>query len=141
MPATTASLLCRGGQRHGGDGIVGDRGGVEVADFGVHAVALANSLQPRTGAEGLGVGAAPPEIDSTRPAILGIDELLANQPRHIAEAGSNPAEMLGAGSLVDARRQPILNDRGDHNIVLLIFTQRASVTLARQRVRPRVRAV
>ena len=120
------------------DGIVGDRGGVEVADFRVHAVALADAFEPRAGVEGLSVGAAPPQIASTRPAILGVDKLFANQPRHIAEAGSNPPEMLGAGGLVDARRQPILNDSGDHNIVLLIFTRRASVTSARQRVRSRV---
>src|SRR6516162_58482 len=138
MPATMASLLRRGGQQHSVDGIVGDRGGVEVADFGVHAVALADTREPGAGVEGFGVGAALPEIDATRPAILSIDELLANQPRHIAKAGGNPAEMLGAGGLADARRQPILNDRGDHNIVLLIFTRPASVTSARQRVRQRV---
>ena len=88
------------------DGIVGDRGGVEVADLGVHPVALADALEPGAGVEGLGVGAIPPQIDAARPTVLGIDELLADQPPHLAEAGRDLTEMFGAGieMIVDGSR-------------------------------------
>src|SRR3977135_3038851 len=96
--------------------IVGDAGGVEILDLRVHAVALADAGEPRPGVERLGVGAAPPQIAATGPAILGIDELLAYQARHRAEPRRDIAEMLGAGLQIDRRRQLVLHDRGNHRL-------------------------
>jgi hypothetical protein len=46
---------------------------------------------------------------------------LRSRPGTIAEAQRDRAEMLGGGGLADARRQPILNDRGYHDGILLVL--------------------
>src|SRR6516164_2946149 len=98
---------------------------MEIANLGIHAVAFTNAIEPRAGIEPLGVGASAPEIDPTRPAIIGIDELLSDQPRYIAETGCDAAEMRGAGGLVDTRRQPVLNNCRDHDGVLRMINSPA----------------
>ena len=50
------------------------------------------------------------QIDAASPAVLGINELLADEPRHRPKARRDLAEMLGAGLEVDIRRQAILDD-------------------------------
>src|SRR5215469_10086241 len=106
---------------------------MEIADLGIHAVALTNAIEPRAGIEPLGVGASAPEIDPTRPAIIGIDELLAEQYRHIAEAGCDLVEMRGACGLVDTRWQPILNNCGDHDVVLQMINSPADAAAGSSR--------
>src|SRR4029077_13885766 len=88
----------------------------KILDLRIHAVALADAGEPRPAVERLGVGAALPQIDAASPAILGINELLAYQPRHAAEAGRDVAEMLGAGVQINRWRQLVLHDRRDHRL-------------------------
>jgi hypothetical protein len=45
------------------------------------------------------------QIDAASPAVLGINELLADESRHRPKARRDLAEMLGAGLEVDIRRQ------------------------------------
>src|SRR5438046_23447 len=89
--------------------IVGDAGGVEILDLRVHAVALADAFEPWPIIEGLGVGAALPQIDAAGPTVLGIDELLAHQPRHLPKTRRDGAEMRGAGREIDRWRQLVLH--------------------------------
>src|SRR5262249_25502454 len=74
----------------------------------------AYASQPRPRIECLGVGPCLPQIDAAGPAVFGINKLLADEPRHRPKAWRDLAEMLGAGLEVDARRQPILDDCGNH---------------------------
>src|SRR5258706_16131410 len=85
--STGAGKSVRGvGQQHRRRGVVGNAGGGEILDLRVHAVARADAVAPRSGIERLGIGAGLPEVDATGPAVLGIDELLADQAGHAAEA-------------------------------------------------------
>src|SRR6266851_3515405 len=98
-------LFRRVRQQYRFDRIVGNAGGLEILDLRLHAVAVANAVEPGSGVERVGVGAALPQIDAAGPAALGIDELLADEAWDAAEAGRNGAEMRGAGVEVDAWRQ------------------------------------
>src|SRR6202171_890192 len=106
--------LLRVGEQHRLGRIVGHASGVEILDLRIHAVALANASEPRPRIERLGVGARRPQIDAPGPAVLGINELLANEPRHGPKDRRDLAEMLGAGLEVDTRRKAILDDCGNH---------------------------
>src|SRR5262249_8074877 len=94
--------------------VVGDASGLEELDLGVHAVALADAVQPGPGVERIGRGLGLPQVDAAGPAVLGVDELLADQPRDVAEARGDGAEMSRAGGQADMRRQLVLDDRGNH---------------------------
>src|SRR5712691_4702285 len=111
-------LFRRVRQQYRLDRVVSNAGGVKIFDLRVHAVAVANAVEPGSGIERVGVGAALPQIDAAGPAVLGIDELLADEARDVAEAGRDVAEMRGAGVEIDARRQLVLHDRGDHRCPL-----------------------
>src|SRR6266851_5015269 len=108
------ALFRRVRQQYRLDRIIGNAGGLEKLDLRVHAVAVANAVEPGSGVERVGVGQALPQIDAAGPAVLGIDELLADEARDAAETGRNVAEMRGACVEVDAWRQLVLHDRGDH---------------------------
>src|SRR4051812_16940023 len=115
-PGMTIGLFRRVRQQHRFRRIVCDAGGMEILDLRVHAVALADAVEPRPAVEGFGVAAVLPQIDAAGPAVLGIDELLPDQPRHAAEAWRDVAEMLGTGLEIDRGRQFVLHDRGDHRV-------------------------
>src|SRR5437899_3150076 len=89
---------------------------MEKLDLWVHAVALADPLEPGPGVERVCGGAALPEVNAAGPAVLGVDELLADKPRYAAKARCDLAEMRGAGFEIDRGRQTVLHDRGDHRI-------------------------
>src|SRR5258706_13854606 len=80
------------GQQHLRRVVVGDAGGGEILDLGVHAVAFTDTVAPRSRIEGFGVGAALPKVDAAGPAVVGVDELLADQPGHRTEARCDLAE-------------------------------------------------
>ena len=72
----------------------------------VHAVALADALQPRPGLERLGRCPRLPEIDAAGPAVLGVDELLADSPGTSRKPGAmarkcaaQAAKLICGGSL------------------------------------------
>src|SRR5215472_4848855 len=112
-------LFRRIGQQDRPDRIVGDAGCLEELDVRVHAVALADPIQPRPGVERVGRRPRLPQVDAPGPAVLGVDELLADQPGYGAEARRDGAEMRRAGGEIDVGRQLVLDDRGNHRAVLL----------------------
>src|ERR1700736_3351137 len=114
MARNRSLRLLRGGEQHRLGRVVGRASGVEMLDLRVHAVALADAGEPRPRIERLGVGARLPQIDAAGPAVLGINELLADEPRYRPKARRDLAEMLGAGLEVDTRGQAILDDCGNH---------------------------
>src|SRR5579872_6107386 len=97
-------LLRRLGQQHSFKRVVGDARGFEILDLRVHAVALANAVEPRAVVERFGGGAALPQIDAPGPTVLGVDELLADQPWYGPETGRDLAEMRSAIGEAYARR-------------------------------------
>src|SRR5579862_8366143 len=112
----TARLLGGVGQQDRLGRVIGDAGGLEILDLRVHAVALADAVKPRAAVEGVGGGARLPQVDPARPAVLGVDELLADQAGHGAEPWRDLAEMSGAVLQADVGRQTVLHDRGDHPV-------------------------
>src|SRR5262249_42662310 len=58
-------------------------------------------------------------VDAAGPAVLGVDELLADQARYVPEARCDGAVMRRAGGQVDMRRKLVQDDRGNHRTVLL----------------------
>src|SRR5215472_13017552 len=106
MARNRSLWLLRVGEQHRLGRVVGHASGVEVLDLRIHAVALADAREPRPRIERLGVGARLPQIDAAGPAVLGINELLADESRHRPKARRDLAEMLGAGlrSIFDGRR-------------------------------------
>jgi len=87
---------------------------VKVFNLRVHAIALTDAVEPRPRIERLRVGAGLPQIDAAGSAVLGINELLADEPWQGPKARRNFAEMFGARREADIRRQAILDDCGNH---------------------------
>src|ERR1700681_536843 len=85
--------------------VVGHRKDLVEVDLWLHAVALDDALEPRPGVERLGVLEAIPLVHAARPAAFGPDEVLADQPRHLAEVGCDLVKVLAARGIVDLRRQ------------------------------------
>ena len=85
-------------------GVVGDAEYVEVVDLGLDAVALDDALAPGSGIEGLGVLPGLPLIDAARVAVLAPDEVLADEPRNVAEAWRDLGVVGAAGGAVDEPR-------------------------------------
>src|SRR5262249_45948719 len=56
------------------------------------------------------------QVDAAGPAILSVDELLADQPGDVAEARCDGPEMGRASGQVNVRGQPVLDDRGNHRV-------------------------
>src|SRR5258708_1487018 len=106
--STGAGKSVRGvGQQHLRRVVVGDAGGGEIFDLRIHAVAFTDAVAPRPRIEGLGVGPALPQIDAAGPAVLGVDELLADQAGHRAEAWRELAEGGGARPRCDSSRPTV----------------------------------
>src|ERR1700758_5365244 len=89
--------LLRAGEQHRLGQVVSHASGVEILDLRVHTVTLADAGEPRPRKKRLGIGARLPQIDAAGPAVLGINELLADEARHRPKARRDLAEMLGAG--------------------------------------------
>src|SRR5215469_3357895 len=118
MARNRSLWLLRVGEQHRLGRVVGHASGVEILDLPVHAVPLADAGEARPRIERLGVGARLPQIDAAGPAVLGINELLADEPWHRPKARRDLPEMLGAGVEVDTRWQAILDDCGNHGATL-----------------------
>src|SRR6516165_7189305 len=114
MARNRSLWLLRVGEQHRLGRVVGHASGVEILDLRIHAIALADAGEPRPRIERLGVGARLPQIDAAGPAVLGVNELLADEPLHRPKTRRDLAEMLGAGLEVDIRWQAILDDCGNH---------------------------
>jgi hypothetical protein len=61
------------------------------------------------------------------PAVLGVDELLADQLGYVPEARRDAAEMRRAGGQVDVRRQLVLDDP----VIIVRFSSAARAARAR----------
>ena len=94
--------------------VVGHRKDLVEIDLWLHAVALDDALEPRPGVECLGVLDAIPLVHAARPAAFGPDEVLADQPGHLAEVGCDLVKVLAARGIVDLRRQFVSYNGGDH---------------------------
>src|SRR5271156_5080380 len=94
--------------------VVGHRKDLVEIDLWLHAVALDDALEPRPGVERLGVLDAIPLVHAAGPAAFGPDEVLADQPRHLAEVGCDLVKVVPARGIVDLRRQFVTYNGGNH---------------------------
>src|ERR1700750_3144355 len=81
--------------------VVGHRENLVEIDLWLHAVALDDALEPRPGVERLGVFDTIPLVHAACPAAFGPNEVLADQPRHLAEVGCDLVKVLAARGVVD----------------------------------------
>ena len=81
------------------------------------SVALDDAVPPRPGIEGLGGFARLPLVDPAGSPVIAADEVLADQPRHVAEAGRDLMVVVAAGRPVDGRRQRIADDGANHGVL------------------------
>src|SRR5262249_20202379 len=103
--ARALRLFGRIGQEDRAGCVVGDAGRLEELDLRVHAVALADAVQPGPGVERFGRCVCLPQVDAAGPAALGVDEVLADQPRDAAEARWDGADTRRAAAQAEARRE------------------------------------
>ena len=86
-------------------GILHDRKCREIFDLRIHAVARQNAVEPWSLVERLGVGQRVPLIDASGDAVLGPDELLADETLLAGEARRDLVEVRQAFVSADGRRK------------------------------------
>src|SRR5690349_868873 len=94
--------------------VVGHRKNLIKLDLRFHAVALDDAVEPRSVVERLGFFDALPLVYAARPSAFAPDEVLADQPPHLAKARRNLVKMRAARVVIDVRRQFVAYGGGNH---------------------------